>query len=246
MEIAITLTITKQTFQHLQFRMEMEILNPELEALVTPISAIAPIRYTDTRQAPTIETLFHRQPLSFIANELRRILLSEVPGLAIDGRRINARQLGMGDDEIYQRLEFIPLTYPESLLETLTTSTECPCKDFCASCSIPMTLDARGRDAFSGDIVSSNPEVQVAVDDIRVAPMRGNHFLNMTLFARKNIPRKNVKWARVLVVVFSPHKDFVDFNVETIEGADQIAVLHAAIEAYKAKIDFVTFKVIKL
>lgn len=125
-----------------------------------------------------------------MANTLRRIMIAEVPTLAIDLVEFHANSSVLNDEYIAHRLGLIPLCYKagDSLVASdphpaFVSHRDCVCYERCPRCSVELTLDVNFDDSVQGvrseeewlapltvtskDLFSNNPHVQPA------------HFLNV-------------------------------------------------------------------
>jgi DNA-directed RNA polymerase subunit D len=95
-------------------------------------------------------------------NALRRIMLSEVPAMAIEDVVIIENSSVIHDEILANRLGFIPL---KTDLDSYNLPEECPCKsEFgCNLCRVALTLEAEATDeitaVYSGDLQSENPDI---------------------------------------------------------------------------------------
>lgn len=84
------------------------------------------------------------------ANSLRRILLSEVPMIAIDIIEIKENRTILGDEMIAHRIGLVPIKYAGKLIY----KEECDCDGFCQKCSIQFDLKKSNNMDDSNSIVS--------------------------------------------------------------------------------------------
>src|SRR3989344_8156217 len=88
------------------------------------------------------------------ANTLRRIMISEVPTLAIEDVELFDNSSALYDEMIALRLGLIPLT---TNVKDYNFRDECTCKGKgCSKCTVTFALNKKGPGAvFSGDLKSS-------------------------------------------------------------------------------------------
>jgi len=95
-------------------------------------------------------------------NALRRIILAEVPCMAIDEVVILENSSVLQDEIVAHRLGLIPL---KTDLDGYNLPEECPCKsEFgCNLCRVSLTLDAEAKEGtrtvYSGELTSENPDI---------------------------------------------------------------------------------------
>jgi DNA-directed RNA polymerase II subunit RPB3 len=73
-----------------------------------------------------------------IANALRRIMLSEVPTMAIEFVQFNSNTSCLHDEYLAHRLGLVPLY--SSNVDNFNYPYECGCADGCALCTVKFTL----------------------------------------------------------------------------------------------------------
>jgi len=94
------------------------------------------------------------------ANGLRRAMVADVPTLSIDTVRMVQNSSVMFDEMIGLRLGLVPLTTPD---------------DFEIGDTVTLALDVEGPGtAYSGDIESSDPDVQPADENIPIIELKEN------------------------------------------------------------------------
>lgn len=157
--------------------------------------------------------------LSF-ANSLRRVVLAEVPTMAIDLVEIEANTSVLPDEFLCHRLGLIPLVSKN--VDDVVYSRDCDCDQYCELCSVTLTLHARctgdeimkvyARDLvvdslranqFVGNPVITDPEGLGTV----ICKLRKGQELRMKCIAKKGIAKEHAKWAPTAAVGFEydPH-----------------------------------------
>lgn len=157
--------------------------------------------------------------LSF-ANSLRRVVLAEVPTMAIDLVEIDENTSVLADEFLCHRLGLIPLNSKN--VDDVNYSRDCDCDQYCDACSVTLTLQARctsdeimkvyardlvvGRERpnqWVGNPVITDPEGLGTV----ICKLRKGQELRMKCIAKKGIAKEHAKWAPTAAVGFEydPH-----------------------------------------
>jgi len=138
-------------------------------------------------------------------NALRRIVLSEVPSMAIDDVVIIENSSMLQDEAIAHRLGLVPL---KTDLESYNLPEECPCKsEFgCNLCRVTLTLDVEAKDGtktvYSGDLKSENPSIVPVSDKIPIIKLAKEQKLRLEAYARLGKGKKHAKWQPVSMCAY--------------------------------------------
>ncbi len=127
------------------------------------------------------------------ANALRRSVLSEVPALAIDDVNIYDNTSVLFDEQLALRMGLIPL---KADARKYTFPNECKCEgQGCALCQVSLTLSAEGpRIVYSGDMVSTDPDVRPAESTIPIVELKEKHKVVVEAIGRLGTGRSHSKW----------------------------------------------------
>lgn len=167
------------------------------------------------REENTVQFSLSNVDLS-TANALRRVMLAEVPTVAIDLVEIENNTSVLADEFLAHRLGMIPLT--SSKVENLSYTRECNCENYCELCSVELNLnvrctDDRTRDVTSKDLISMN-EDYVPIDiysenssGILICKLKRGQELRMKCIAKKGVAKEHAKWSPCASVSFEydPH-----------------------------------------
>ncbi|KAF2866114.1 DNA-directed RNA polymerase [Massariosphaeria phaeospora] len=149
------------------------------------------------------------------ANALRRVMLAEIPTMAIDVVEVMDNTSVLADEFVCHRLGLIPLIAKG--VEDLLYSRDCDCEGYCEQCAVVLTLNAKctGRDimkVFARDLVVSagrpNEDVgnPVIVDPERqgssIVKLRKGQAIHMRCIAKKGIAKEHAKWAPSAAIGF--------------------------------------------
>jgi len=137
--------------------------------------------------------------VSFI-NALRRLILAEVPSMAIDEVVIIENSSVLHDEILAHRLGLIPL---KTDLDSYNLPEECPCKsEFgCNLCRATLTLDVEATDftrtVYSGDLVPEDPNISPVSDNIPIVKLAPNQKIRLEAYARLGRGKDHAKWQPV-------------------------------------------------
>ncbi|CAM9710430.1 unnamed protein product, partial [Discosporangium mesarthrocarpum] len=186
-----------------------------------------------------------------VANALRRVMIGEVPTMAIDLVTIHENSSVLQDEFLAHRLGLIPLTTDKGV--NYEYNYDCECEDHCSKCSATFTLDvnwerkSQGRPhherdlpvhVTSADLVGSDPRiwpVHFALADkndfsqdsgIIIAKLSRGQSIQLTAIAKKGISKEHAKWSPVSVATykFDPIIE-VNQEQESLLTPDQRAAL---------------------
>ncbi|SAL99784.1 hypothetical protein [Absidia glauca] len=130
-----------------------------------------------------------------VANSLRRVMIAEVPTVAIDMVEIETNTTVLADEFLAHRLGMVPIDSREVEKLRYTRCTE-----------------DRTKDVTSRDLITSNPAfIPVAQDKndtgILLVKLRKGHELKLKCIAKKGVSKEHAKWSPVSGVSFEydPH-----------------------------------------
>lgn len=130
-------------------------------------------------------------------NALRRIVLAEVPVMAIDEIVVVENSSMLSDEILAHRMGLIPL---KTDLDTYNLPEECQCKsEFgCNLCRVALTLDVdageSSRTVYSGDFKSENPSIVPVSDKIVIVKLAPNQKVKVEAYARLGKGKVHAKW----------------------------------------------------
>lgn len=201
----------------------------------------------------------------YFVNSLRRIMLSELPKLAIEDVVIYDNTSALFDEIVAHRLGLIPIPTD---LDLLTFRDECVCKGKgCPNCTVRYTLSKEGDGSdkkvvvFSGDLQPSEKSWAIKEDKIPIVELFNDQRLILEVEAVLGRGSDHAKWQPVQApgYIFHPiinidkkkkkeldefinelPKGLVKFKGDSLEINDlnNISVLESYIE--KTKVDFIS------
>ncbi|KAL9255825.1 DNA-directed RNA polymerases II, IV and V subunit 3-like protein [Drosera capensis] len=173
-----------------------------------------------------------------VANALRRVMISEVPTIAIDLVEIEVNSSVLNDEFIAHRLGLIPLTSDKAM--GMRFSRDCDACDGdgqCDYCSVEFHLNARcivdqTMDVTSKDLINPDfgvrpveyPDAAGGEGDadggnskgIIIVKLRRGQELRLRAIARKGIGKDHAKWSPAATVTFMYEPD-IRINQDLME-----------------------------
>jgi len=138
-------------------------------------------------------------------NALRRIMLAEVPSMAIDEAVIIENSSMLHDEILSHRLGLIPL---KTDLDTYNLPEECPCKSElgCNLCRVVLTLDVEATEGtktvYSKDLVPENPDIKPVSDNIPIVKLAPDQKIRLEAYARLGKGKAHAKWQPVSMCTY--------------------------------------------
>ncbi|KAK9467357.1 DNA-directed RNA polymerase [Lipomyces arxii] len=147
-----------------------------------------------------------------LANSVRRVMLAEIPTIAIDLVEIEINTSVLADEFISHRLGLIPLDSRNA--DRLLYTRDCDCDQYCDNCSVILTLDARCEsdatmDVYTRDLVpeSSRQIGKPVIKDekqkgVLICKLRKHQELKLKCIAKKGIAKEHAKWSPTSAIAF--------------------------------------------
>ena len=148
------------------------------------------------------------------ANSLRRVIISEVPTIAIDMVDVYENTSPLFDDFVVHRIGLVPLVSDD--IDKYKFPLECSCKEGCEQCKVDFSLSVKcdencehdTMEVTSEHIIPKNPDckvVPVKYDyPIVLTKLKKGQSINMTLTAKKGIGKTHAKWSPVCTCIMRP------------------------------------------
>jgi DNA-directed RNA polymerase subunit D len=138
-------------------------------------------------------------------NALRRIVLSEVPSMAIDEVVIIENSSVLQDEIIAHRLGLVPL---RTDLDSYNLPEECSCRsEFgCNLCRVTLALDVEAKEGartvYSADLISENPSIVPVSDKIPILKLAKEQKIKLEAYARLGKGKNHAKWQPVSMCTY--------------------------------------------
>lgn len=142
----------------------------------------------------------------YFLNALRRVMIADLPKLAIEDVIIYDNTSALFDEIISHRLGLIPIPTDLSLLNF---KEECSCKGKgCPSCTVRYTLSKEGGGTvFSGDLQPAEKSWKITEDKIPIVELYGDQRLILEVEAVLGRGRNHAKWQAVTAPAYRMHAD---------------------------------------
>lgn len=148
------------------------------------------------------------------ANALRRIIMSEVPIMAIDDVMILENNSVMYDEILAHRLGLVPVTTDQ----TYNLPEDCTCKSElgCEKCRASFSLEIEAQDpvevVYSSHLKPENPDVKPVSDKIPIVKLTRGQRLKLEAYARLGRGKLHAKWQPVSACTYSYDEKAKTFN----------------------------------
>ena len=151
-----------------------------------------------------------------LVNALRRVVIAEVPTMAIEMVHVEENTSVLAGEFLAHRLGLVPLK--SSDVSNFERLGECPHTEgrVCDKCAVTFTLHAKNDSTDSNMIVTSNdlhvvslatsvtPYVEDVDKPILLAKLRGGQAIKLEAHAIKGTGKEHAKWSPVSCAVFKP------------------------------------------
>jgi DNA-directed RNA polymerase subunit D len=132
------------------------------------------------------------------ANELRRIMISEIPTMAIEWVDFVKNDSVLNDEIVSNRLGQIPLKFDKKAYNPMK---ECTCEGKgCSKCQVKLTLKKKGPSmVYSGDLKSRDKDVVPTFDNIPIVELFEGQELQFEAIAQLGFGKEHIKWQGAVV-----------------------------------------------
>ncbi len=190
-----------------------------------------------SRKGPEIKFSVDGVKPSF-ASALRRIMIGEIPTMAIEFVDFKKNDSALTDEVIANRMGMIPLTFDE---KTYNLPSECKCEGKgCSNCQVSLVLKKKGPAVvYSGDMKSTDKSVKPVYEKIPITELFEGQEIQLEAIAQLGRGRDHAKWQGAVVGYRAEEnkKDIFVFNVESISGIEVDELVVRSAELLEQKFD---------
>jgi len=142
--------------------------------------------------------LLFEDTTSQYVNTLRRLIMAEVPTMAIEDVEFRQNDSVLYDEMLALRLGLIPF---KTDLKSYDLKSECKCKGAgCAKCELKITLKAKGpKNVLASDLISSDPKVVPVFPETPIINLLNDQELELEATAILGKGKEHMKWSPGLV-----------------------------------------------
>ena len=171
---------------------------------------------------------------SALAGELRHIMVSEIPTMAIEWIDFHKNDSILWDEIMAQRLGLIPLTYDTKFYNM---KDDCNCNGKgCVNCQVSFALKKKGPcTVYSSDLIPSDKRVKPVYDKIPITELIENQDLEFEATAELGLGKEHAKWQGA-IVGYAFDKDKYTFNVETACGLSAEEIVMKSFDVLSEKL----------
>ncbi|MFH0889916.1 MAG: DNA-directed RNA polymerase subunit D [Candidatus Aenigmatarchaeota archaeon] len=170
------------------------------------------------------------------ANAMRRVMMVEVPAMAIEFVDFHENSSAMYDEVIAHRLGLIPLTFDPKLFNL---PDECICEGKgCSQCQVYFVIDKKGPcTVYSGDMKSTEESVKPVDPGFPIVELLEDHNLKLDAIAQLGKGEAHIKWqAAIAAYKYAKSNDTkFNFTVETVSGLEPSYIVQKAAAIIEGK-----------
>lgn len=170
-----------------------------------------------------------------LANALRRIMISEVPTMAIEWVDFKKNDSALYDELIAHRLGLIPLTYDRKAYKLPEECREASVKD--SQCYAKLKLKKKGPCiVYSGDLESEDENVKPVFDKIPIVELLEGQEIELIAYARLGYGKEHIKWQGAVVGYSIDENGKITFEIESCCGLKPEEIVLVATEIFEKKL----------
>jgi DNA-directed RNA polymerase subunit D len=168
-----------------------------------------------------------------LASAFRRVMLSEVPTMAIEWVDFKKNDSALNDEIIAHRLGLVPLTFDR---KAYNLPEECTCNGKgCSRCQVKLLLKKKGPGTvYDGDLKSDDKDVKPVYGNVPIVELLEDQSLQLEAIAQLGTGRQHAKW-QAAVVGFENDGDKFIFTVESVCGLKPEEIVLSAAEILEKK-----------
>ena len=149
------------------------------------------------------------------AGALRRVMMSEIPTMAIEWVDFIKNDSAMSDELLANRIGQVPLTY-DTKAYNLPKDCKCDGKG-CSRCQVKLAVKKKGPAVvYSDDLKSNDKSVRPAREKVPLVELFENEELQFTAIAQLGMGKDHAKWQGAVV----GYKNLPSIKISSIDKKD--------------------------
>jgi len=158
-----------------------------------------------------------------MVNALRRIILTEIPVMAVDEVIVLKNDSPLYDEILAHRIGLIPL---QTDLDAYKLPRECDCGGFgCPLCQVSLTLEMTNTtnapiEIYSGNLNSNDPKIIPVDPNIPIVKIDKNDQVILEAYAILGIARDHAKWQAASNVAYR-YYPIIEFNEDDLNNLEE-------------------------
>ena len=151
------------------------------------------------------------------ANALRRIMIAELPTLAIKKVTFVKNSSALFDEIVAHRLGLLPLITD---LDSYVLPEKCSCKGAgCAKCQVTFTLKAEGPlTVYASDLKSQDPKIKPVFSKMPIVQLLKDQELEFEAVATLGVGKEHAKYTPGLIY----YKGYPKITIEKVKNPDEV------------------------
>ncbi len=171
-----------------------------------------------------------------LAGELRRIMISEIPAMAIEWVDFVKNDSVLWDEIIANRLGLIPIVY-DTKFYNFKKDCKCDGKG-CTHCQVGLKLKKKGPCmVYADDMVPSDEKVKPVFEKILIVELTEGQELEFEAFAELGLGKEHAKWQAAVVGYRNVPKITIEKNGDDAEYEKRCPRHVFVFEDKKLKVD---------
>lgn len=169
-------------------------------------------------------------------NALRRVMIGELPTLAVEELHVSKNNSGLFDEILAHRIGLLPWTFDE---DGYVPRDECDCEDGCPDCTVNMALQKEGEQTVTaGDISAPADDVEPVNPDTVIVDLKEDAELDIEMDAVLGRGKDHAKWqAANASYAYDEEDDTFHVTVESVSGLAPRTIVSQAIDTLEAGVE---------
>jgi DNA-directed RNA polymerase II subunit RPB3 len=173
-----------------------------------------------------------------VVNALRRVIIAEVPTMAIDTITFETNSSILQDEFLAHRIGLVPLNKP---IDDIVEYNQCTCKDECSKCTTKLTCNIISENTAYFTSKDIKPELGYNIEPVTYSPpfekgvyitkLDKGQAIKFKAKAKLGIGKSHAKWCPVSVATYQiKGNDTFLFSMETNGSMSSMEIIKKALQ----------------